>query len=133
LSLTAYQHDFFETCKSNKKISARSTKLIKAGWHLIHKVWQWHNKQLQETNKITELEGVPLLNQIIEEERNFGLHNLPALEFSNMFHISKENLQKKSIMFKKGWLATVKKEELYIMIPNSLLTHLMKTRLYRNG
>ena len=37
------------------------------------------------------------------------LHNLPALEFSNMFRISKESLQKKSIMFKKGWLATVKK------------------------
>jgi hypothetical protein len=91
-SLTVYQQEFFKNCKSNEKISAWSTKLIKAGWHLIYKIWERHNKQLHETQKITELEGVPLLNQIIEEERNYGLCNLPAVEFSNMFCISKENL-----------------------------------------
>jgi hypothetical protein len=58
---------------------------------------------------LNELEGVPLLNKIIEEERDFGLHRLPASEFSNMFRINKETLQNKSISFKKSWLATIKK------------------------
>jgi exonuclease III len=104
-----YQQEYFVSIKSNKKISSWTTKLMKAGWQLIHYIWEKRNAKLHDTDKLNELEGVPLLNKIIEEERNFGLHGLPATEFSNMFRINKNTLQNKSISFKKGWLATVKK------------------------
>ena len=87
-----------------------ATKMIRANWEIIHAIWLHRNDAVHEKQKLKELEGVPLLNQVIKRHWNVGVRRLPLTEFSYMFRITlTTDLIKKSVDTKKSWLATVKR------------------------
>ena len=86
-----------------------ATKMIRANWEIIHAIRLHRNDAVHETQKLKELEGVPLLNQVIKRHWNVGVRRLPLTEFSYMFRITLTDLIKKSVDTKKSWLATVKR------------------------
>ena len=60
------------------------------------------------------MEGIQILNTVIAQEREVGLSELPMLEYSHLFRLSKNELMHKSTDGKKDWLVTVKlARELY--------------------
>ena len=54
------------------------------------------------------MQGVNVLNSVIQDQWNYGLGSLPSTEFSHLFRTKLEDLLKKSIKCKKNWLQTVK-------------------------
>jgi hypothetical protein len=82
--------------------------MIKAQVQLLQCVWDQRNKQLHETNRIHELEGLPELIQSIRTEWSLGIGTLPAVDFSHLFSITLDTLLSKSIDSQKDWLSVIK-------------------------
>ena len=83
--------------------------------------WTYRNDTLRKPKTIQALQGITHLKETVQLEWERGLSSLPTLEFSHLFRIKKEELMKKSLEGKKGWLVTVKLErELHGDISNEL-------------
>ena len=84
-------------------------KLIKNSWSLMCHTWDKQNDKLHPPEIITKLEGFDTLKQAIEAEWLLGLHNLPPIEFSNLFnkyHTPRKSC--KSLDQMKSWFSIVK-------------------------
>ena len=71
--------------------------------------WDKQNDKLHPPEIITKLEGFDTLKQAIEAEWLLGLHNLPPIEFSNLFnkyHTPRKSC--KSLDQMKSWFSIVK-------------------------
>ncbi len=82
--------------------------MIKTNVELLQSIWTGRNKQLHETNKIQELEGLPELQESIRTEWTIGISVLPAVNFSYLFLTDLQTLVSKHIDSQKDWLALIK-------------------------
>ena len=107
--LILHQERFYrakEKCpKTSKSWGKKAYKLI---WKLTKSIWLGRNQQLHDTDRIKELQGLPLVLQAIQSEYNLGLHPLPPSEFSVPFATTFESLQQRSIDSLCHWLLTVR-------------------------
>ena len=55
------------------------------------------NEQLHDTERIYELQGLPVLKEAIHQEYGLGLHRLPAYEFSIYFSSPIDTMLKRNI------------------------------------
>ena len=83
-------------------------KVYKLLWEFTKSIWLGRNQQLHETDRINELQGLPLIIQSIQSEYNLGLHRLPASEFSVLFATTFDSLRQRSIDSLRHWLLTIR-------------------------
>ena len=103
-----YQREYFQNIQSRKGEVLWASKMIRAGWDLIAWVWEGRNKQLHETERIVEMEGKKEMIKAVRQEKAIGLSLLPAYEFSDLFKISDNDIDRKSVEELKAWLTLVK-------------------------
>ena len=106
--ITQYQQEYYEYKEDKRKGSKWTRSVIKEGWNILHSVWLKRNEKLHEKDKIQEMEGLPVLEKVINKECAIGLSQLPMQEFSHFFRLKKEDMKKLSIDTKKDWLVTIK-------------------------
>ena len=107
--LIRHQEKYFraqESCLQTGKSWGK--KVYKLLWEFTNSIWLGRNQQLHDTDRIKELQGLPLVLQAIQSEYNLGLHRLPPSEFSMLFATSFEVLQKRSIDSLRHWLLTIR-------------------------
>ena len=99
--MVQYQSAFYTTMDTKKRGMSWATKMIRANWEIIHAIWLYRNDVIHEIQtKLKELEGVPLLNQVIKRHWNVGVRRLPLTEFSYMFRITLTDLIKNQLIQK---------------------------------
>jgi hypothetical protein len=103
-----YQTNHYSQINSKKTGLTWSKKIFRFHVILLQRIWTGRNKQLHNTNRIHELEGLPELVHSICTEWSIGLSTLPAVDFSHLFSRSLEELLQKSIKSQKDWLAVIK-------------------------
>ena len=69
----AYQKEYFEEEKSRKGSQLWLSKAIRKGWDFNMTIWTGRNKQLQETERIKDMEGKKEIIAVIEKEFGVGL------------------------------------------------------------
>ena len=107
--LIRHQETYFraqESCLQTGKSWGK--KVYKLLWEFTNSIWLGRNQQLHDTDRIKELQGLPLVLQAIQSEYNLGLHRLPPSEFSLLFATSFEILKKRSIDSLRHWLLTIR-------------------------
>jgi hypothetical protein len=93
--------------RTNKVLHGHQT-LLNYTLPYFKNIWNGRNKQLHDTNKILELEGLPELIETIQAEWAIGISNLPAVDFSHLFSTDLNTLLNKNIDSQKDWLAVIK-------------------------
>ena len=106
--IIAYQKDFHQNNNDKQMGFNWPKKVIKAGWNIITTMWEHRNKALHQPNTLEELQGIQILNRVIQSEWELGLQTLPPVEFTHMFRCTKEEILNKSTEGKKDWLVTIK-------------------------
>ena len=108
-TLIQYQDNYYrqkESCHKTGKTCGK--KVYKLLWNLTSALWKGRNEQLHQTDRIKDLQGLPLVLQAIKNEFNLGLHRLPPSEFSVLFATSFETLSKRSLDSLRHWLLTIR-------------------------
>ena len=93
------------TKNSGKLWAKRAVKYL---WEATFELWEFRNKQLHETDKLHELEGLATLKSAVKAEWNLGLGQLPASDFSHYFTMSLEKLMKFTVDYLKSWFMIVR-------------------------
>ena len=107
-TIISYQHLHLQQIDPKKKGTTWAKRVIQASWTLLLEIWEFQNKKTHEKDNIEELQGIQILEEVVQLEWNRGLSKLPALELSQFFQIKWEKLHKKSTEWKKDWLLNVK-------------------------
>ena len=108
-SLIHYQHTYFQTEELSKYTGKNwGKKVYKACWTLIKALWVGRNEHLHKTDRIHELQGLPLVIDAIKAEYQLGLHRLPACEFSIYFSTPIEEKIKQPLENLRIWLLTIR-------------------------
>lgn len=84
------------------------TSLLAGLWTCLFDIWEGRNKQLHQTERIKDMEGIPLLKQAITKEWEKGLGRLPASEFSRHLSPPLSTIMKKSEESLKLWFLIVR-------------------------
>ena len=116
-----YMTTYYLNKKSQRKGSTWASKLIHNNWKLITALWEGRNKQLHQTERINDLEGMPLVREAIETEWRIGLGRLPASQFSQYFSLPLDKLLERSHDHLKTWLSTIRQGR--ILLDPSNLCH----------
>jgi hypothetical protein len=119
-ALISYQDQYYAITHPNKQGLTWASNIIKSQVNFLQKLWNGRNKQLHDTNKILELEGLPELISAIETEWAIGISNLPAVDFSHLFSTDLNSLLSKNLDSQKDWLAIIKLGRCLHQDPNAI-------------
>ena len=78
-----YMTEYYNNTRSLRKGSTWIKRLMKYNWEAVFSIWENKNKQLHNTQRIKELEGLSVLQNAIRAEWGIGLGRLPASQFSH--------------------------------------------------
>lgn len=80
-----YMSRYFQQQKSMKTGAQWAAKLYVKVWKCVFELWERCNKQLNNTKRIADMEGMELLKSPITNEYSKGIGRLPVLDFTHMF------------------------------------------------
>ena len=106
-TMSVYMGNFFRRNKSMKTSSQWSSRIHQYGWTLIYNTWDHRNKQLHETKRIADMEGMEHVKTAIRRELQIGIGRLPASDFSHLFREQAEIVLERSNDVLKNWLLIV--------------------------
>ena len=82
--------------------------IIRGLWACLFQIWEGRNGQLHKTERIKDMEGLPLLKEAIRKEWEIGLGHLPASEFSHHLTLPVSKILDKSEEALKLWFLTIR-------------------------
>ena len=82
-------------------------------------IWDERNSQLHKTERIHDLEGMPVVREAIENKWKIGIGRLPASQFSQYFRLPLDKLMMKSYDYQKTWLTTIRQGRI-LLDPSNL-------------
>ena len=103
-----YQDKYYKEMESRKSGSSWGKKVYKLFWSVLKELWMGRNEQLHQTNRIQDLQGLPVLKESIRREYQLGLHRLPACEFSIFFSSPVEKLLEREMSALRIWLQSIR-------------------------
>ena len=103
-----YMTTYYEAIGNFKSGNNWAQKLVHLTWKTTFAIWETRNKQLHETQRIHDMEGVPILQKAITVEWNQGIGRLTASEYSALFQTTPIEIFQKSIDTQKQWLMTIR-------------------------
>ena len=103
-----YMHLLFQEQGEGHSSGKWVCNLLKGLWNLLFHIWNGRNQQLHKTQRIKDLEGLPLLKQAIRQEWNKGLGLVPASEFSRFLSPAIDDILKRGEESLKLWFLTVR-------------------------
>ena len=115
-----YMRSYYGATGNYNSSTKWAKQLIQQAWNMTFNIWNERNKQLHETQRIQDLEGVPTLQTSLRMEWQQGLGRLPASEYSGYFTQSLEDIMLKSIDTQKQWLLTVRQGRI-LLDPTNLI------------
>ena len=115
-----YMTEYYNNTRSLRKGSTWVKQLMKYNWEAVFSIWENRNKQLHNTQRIKQLEGLPILQEARKAEWRIGLGHLPASQFSHYFKTPLPQLLQKSMNSQKHWLMIIKQGQI-LMDPTNLL------------
>ena len=80
-----YMTNYYKRHRSLKTGSSWAGKVYEESWKFIFQLWTARNKQLHETKRIADLEGMQAVRNVIRNEYGKGIGRLPASDFLHMF------------------------------------------------
>ena len=104
----SYMTSYYKRKKVHKTSSQRAGRVYKAGWTMIFATWTHHNKQLHETQRIADMEGMQLVRKVIQSKYDRGIGRLPACDFSHLFRNKISILLGKDDDTLKNWLLIIR-------------------------
>ena len=107
-------HNYYAQKNSRRKSSTWAGKLITYSIKFIFHLWEYRNKQLHDTARIHDMEGLPRLQQSIKSELLIGLGLLPASEYSSYFTTTTDILFNKSLDSQKHWFLVVRQARILL-------------------
>ena len=107
-SVIEFQEDYYKDSESRKSGKSWGKKVYNLFWNVLQALWAERNKQLHNTNRIYDLQGLDTLKDAIRQEYNLGLHRLPACEFSIFFSSPVETLLTRDIVSLRVWLQSIR-------------------------
>ena len=117
---TLYMQEYYDAQKSNYSPTLWTARLIKYNLESLFFIWEKRNEQLHHTDKIRQLEGIPILKKAIQKEWDTGIGLLPASEFSKYFSGKIQTLFKQSDETLKSWLQVIRQARI-LMDPFHLI------------
>ena len=103
-----YMTSYYRGKRSNKNALLWASRLHKYTCELIQTVWEEGNSQLHHTQRIHDMEGVPILQSAIRAEYAKGIGRLPAAEFSHHFRLPIDQMLQTNIDTQKTWLQIIR-------------------------
>ena len=107
-SVIEYQDSYYNELDTRKTGTTWGKKVYKLFWKVLKELWMGRNEQLHQTNRLQDLQGLPVLKEAIRREYQLGLHRLPACEFSIFFSSSVDKLLERDISALRIWLQSIR-------------------------
>ena len=107
-------HNYYSQKNSKRKSHTWAGKLVSYSIKFTFHLWEYRNKQLHNTARIHDMEGLPQLQQSIRNELVIGLGLLPASEYSSYFTTTTEALYNKSLETQKHWFLVVRQARILL-------------------
>ena len=115
-----YMTNYYLQKNSRRLGQTWAMRLIQYTWDGLLHIWDCRNIQLHETERINDLEGLPLLKKAAEAEWKKGLGHLPASEFSHHLRLPLDQLLSKSPETLKTWVMIIKQARV-MMDPKNIV------------
>ena len=103
-----YMDKYFYQQKSMKTGAQWSARLYVKVWKCIFALWEKRNKQLHDTKRIADMEGMEMLKTAITKEYATGIGRLPASDFTHLFRKKLKDLLSKSDEVLKNWFLIIR-------------------------